>query len=101
MQITSEFSENAYAATQKYEGKTIAILGWATQIDIGPANKPIVLLGEGIDSEPLLGPTVWCYFDGRHQKLTDLRKGDLFIIIGKLWLYKSAFGIYLNHRRIE
>jgi len=100
-EITDEFAENEYAATQKYKGKNIAVTGYVTSIGIGYADKPVVHLHERPDPR-LLDPAVLCFFDkeGPHPGLAELRKGDYVTIVGKFWFY-SFRAVYLDHSYIE
>jgi hypothetical protein len=103
-QITSEFEENEYAATEKYEGKTIAVSGYVRDIGINDfTNEPLVALAEHQD-DSAFDPSVICYFTetGPHPGLADLRKGDYTTVVGRFWMYSSLFSaVYLQESYVE
>jgi hypothetical protein len=102
-QITDEFEANEYAATTKYEGKTIAVTGYVRNIGIGYADKPVVSLNAKVDGS-VFDPEVLCFFTktGTHPGLAELRKGDYVTIVGEFWFYSSVLEVvYTDNSRIE
>jgi len=102
-QITSEFDENEYAATTKYEGKYIAVSGYVQSIGIDLRDKPYVVLVDH-PGDSVFDPGVNCYFTkvGPHPGLAKLRKGNYVTIIAEFSFYSSLFRtVYLEKSYIE
>jgi len=96
-EIVSEFHEDEFAATAKYDNKTIAISGYVTNKDISDSGKPWVGLKEGPgEFDSLVRYGVICSFPRSSlSELVSVQKGDHLTIIGEFERYGVSVAVII------
>ena len=85
-EIVSEFRDDKFAATAKYDGKTISVSGYVSNKDIGDSGNPFVGLKEEPHSDVMKG--VVCVFPrSALSELTPIEDGEYLTIIGEFDQY--------------
>jgi len=93
-EIVSEFIDDEFAATAKYDNKTIAVSGYVTNKDIGDSGEPFVGLKESLDSGGLDG--VVCVFPRSSlSKLVSIQPDNHLTIVGEFDQYGSYVVCYI------
>jgi len=83
-EIVEEFRADEFAATAKYDNKTISVSGYVTNKDFSDSGEPYVGLKKSPDSGGLVMDGVVCVFPRSSlSELTSIEKDDYLSIVGE------------------
>lgn len=83
MDLVNAFNENAVAAKNKYDGKTVKITGEINDFGVNLFDQSYVCVGDG---KQLSVDYAQCFFTNKSEinKISNLKKGDLITLTGKV-----------------